>query len=427
MNKTQEFLKKHKLYSSEIDIKSITDDFISEMKNGLEGKPGSLQMIPTYLGAEGKIKPNEPVVAIDAGGTNFRAVKMTFDNNLNLVTENLQQRKMPAIDEELSNKEFFATLAAYLTSYKDVSEKIGFCFSYAVEMFPNKDGKLLEWSKEVKAPEVIGQMVGENLLEAMGTPGKKIVLMNDTVSTLLAGKAATAGRKFDTYIGFILGTGTNACYIEKNKNISKTADLDPKGNMIINIESGNFSMMPRTDIDIAFDNTTKQPGRYTFEKMISGGYFGGLCTTALKMAAAEDVFSSETRVKMKNMDELTSEEVNNFVCGIDLPANTLTTVLINKEDKEAAVEIINALITRAAKLTAASLAAVILKTGKGKSADKPVLMTIEGTTFYKMNNFQVMFEAFLQGFFSGENRRFYEIVEVPNSSLIGAGIAAIVN
>ncbi len=427
MNKTQQFLKVHKLYSSEIDIQKITDDFIADMKNGLEGKPGSLQMIPTWLSAEGKIKPNEPVVAIDAGGTNFRAVKMSFDNDMNLVTENLQQRKMPAIDEELSNKEFFATLAAYLTSYKNVSEKIGFCFSYAVEMFPNKDGKLLEWSKEVKAPEVIGQMVGENLLEAMGTPGKHIVLMNDTVSTLLAGQAATAGRKFDTYIGFILGTGTNACYIEKNKNITKTADLDPKGNMIINIESGNFSLMPRTDIDIAFDNTTKQPGRYTFEKMISGGYFGGLCTTALKMAAAEEVFSSESKVKMKNMDELTSEEVNNFVCGVDLPANTLTTVLMSKEDKEAAAEIINALITRAAKLTAASLAAVILKTGKGKSADKPVLMTIEGTTFYKMKNFQLMFEAFLQGFFSGENRRFYEIVEVPNSSLIGAGIAAIVN
>ncbi|WP_372948733.1 hexokinase family protein [Mariniphaga sp.] len=427
MNKAQQFLKVHKLNSSEIDIQKITDDFIADMKHGLEGKPGSLQMIPTYLGAEGKIKPNEPVVAIDAGGTNFRAVKMSFDNDMNLVTENLQQRKMPAIDEELSNKEFFATLAAYLTSYKDVSEKIGFCFSYAVEMFPNKDGKLLEWSKEVKAPEVIGQMVGENLLEAMGTPGKHIVLMNDTVSTLLAGQAATAGRKFDTYIGFILGTGTNACYIEKNKNISKTANLDPKGNMIINIESGNFSMMPRTDIDIAFDNTTKQPGRYTFEKMISGGYFGGLCTTTLKMAAAEEVFSSETKVKMKNMDELTSEEVNNFVSGVDLPANTLTTVLMSKQDKEAAAEIINAMITRSAKLTAASLAAVILKTGKGKSADKPVLMTIEGTTFYKMKNFQLMFEAFLQGFFSGENRRFYEIVEVPNSSLIGAGIAAIVN
>lgn len=60
MNKTQQFLKAHKLQSSQIDMKTMTDDFIAEMKNGLEGKAGSLQMIPTYLGAEGKIKPNEP-------------------------------------------------------------------------------------------------------------------------------------------------------------------------------------------------------------------------------------------------------------------------------------------------------------------------------------------------------------------------------
>ena len=427
MNKTQQFIKSHKLSAAELDIKTITDDFIAEMKNGLEGKGGSLLMLPTYIGAEGKIKPNEPVVAIDAGGTNFRAVKMSFDNNLQLVTENLQQRKMPAVDEELSNKEFFATLAAYLTSYKEVSEKIGFCFSYAVEIFPNKDGKLLEWSKEVKAPEVIGQMVGKNLLEAMGTPKKQIVLMNDTVSTLLAGQAATAGREFDTYLGFILGTGTNVCYIEQNKNITKTQGLDSKGNQIINIESGNFNLMPRTDIDIAFDNTTKLPGRYTFEKMIAGGYFGGLCTTALKTAAAEDVFSAESTVRMKAMGDLTSEEVNKFVCGIDLPSNVLSTILVTKEDKDAACEIINTLIQRAAKLVAASMAAVILKTGKAKTPEKPVLMTIEGTTFYKLLNFRIMFESFLQGFLSGDNRRYYEIVEVPNSSLIGAGIAAIVN
>ena len=427
MNKTQKFLKAHKLLAAELDMKSITDDFILEMKNGLDGKGGSLMMIPTYISAEGKINPNEPVVAIDAGGTNFRVVKMSFDQDMNLVTENLQQRKMPAVDEELSKKEFFATLAAYLNEYKDISEKIGFCFSYAVEIFPNKDGKLLEWSKEVKAPEVIGQMIGENMLQAMGTPNKHIVLMNDTVSTLLAGQAATAGREFDTYLGFILGTGTNACYIEKNSNITKTPNLDMNGSQIINIESGNFNKMPRTDIDIAFDNTTKNPGRYSFEKMISGGYFGGLCTAALKTAAGEDVFCAETKVNLKNMGELTSEEVNKFVSGIDPKTNTLATQLATREDMDAAAEIINALIQRSAKLTAASLAAVILKTGKAKSADKPILMTIEGTTFYKMNNFQVMFEAFLQGFLSGENRRYYEIVEVPNSSLIGAGIAAIVN
>jgi hexokinase len=145
------------------------------------------------------------------------------------------------------------------------------------------------------------------------------------------------------------------------------------------------------------------------------------------MAAAEEVFSAESTVRMKTMGELTSEEVNKFVCGIDLPANELSTILVTKEDKEAACEIINTLIQRAAKLVAASMAAVILKSGKAKSADKPILMTIEGTTFYKLLNFRIMFESFLQGFLSGDNRRYYEIVEVPNSSLIGAGIAAIVN
>ena len=39
MSKTQEFIKKHKFAASEIDIKSIADDFISEMNLGLEGKP----------------------------------------------------------------------------------------------------------------------------------------------------------------------------------------------------------------------------------------------------------------------------------------------------------------------------------------------------------------------------------------------------
>lgn len=425
MSKATDFLKSHKMTADELSINELVNAFISEMKKGLEGKDSSLLMLPTYIEADGDVKPNEPVIAIDAGGTNFRAAKVFFNDKLKLVTENIQKAKMPGVDKELSKDEFFNTFAEYMTDYKTVSEKVGFCFSYAAEIFPNKDGKLLEWSKEVKAPDVIGTMVGEELLKAMGTPQKQMVLMNDTVSTLLAGKAETAGKEYDTYIGFILGTGTNTSYIEANKNITKTKGLDTEKSQIINIESGAFTLAPRTDIDIAFDNTTKNPGRYAFEKMFSGGYFGGLCTTALKTAAAEGVFSDVSKVE--TIEELTSEEVNKFVCGIDVEKNTLTSTFNNEADRTSAAEIINGLIARAAKLVAANLAAVIMQTGKAKSADKPVLMTIEGTTFYKLHNFQKMFEDYLKGFLSGENQRYYEIVEVENSSLLGAAIAAIVN
>ncbi len=427
MTKALQFLKAHKMTAADYNFNELVNRFLTEMENGLTGKESSLMMLPTYIEAEGEVKANEPVIAIDAGGTNFRAAKVYFDENLKLITENIQMNKMPAVDKEISKEEFFDTFAKYMEDYKTVSDKIGFCFSYAAEIFPNKDGKLIEWSKEVKAPGVVGEMIGEQLLAAMGTPEKQVVLMNDTVSTLLAGKAATAGKVYDTYIGFILGTGTNTSYVEANKNITKTSGLNLGGSQIINIESGNYGEIKGTDIDVAFGITTKDPGRYMFEKMFSGGYFGGLCTTALKIAATEGVFSADSKIKLESLAELSSEEINKFVCGIDLAENKLTATLTSDEDKMIAAEIINGLIERAAKLVAINLASVIMKTGKAKSAEKPVLMTIEGTTFYKLNNFQKMFEEFLQEYLSGENRRYYEIVEVENSSLLGAAIAAIVN
>jgi hexokinase len=425
MTKASEFLKVHKMTAEDVNMKEVVNAFLSEMGKGLAGQESSLLMLPTYIEADGEIKANDPVVAIDAGGTNFRAAKVYFDDNLKLVTENIQKGKMPGVDEELTKDEFFSTLAGYMSDYKKVSDKVGFCFSYAAEIFPNKDGKLLEWSKEIKAPEVIGQMIGKELLAAMGTPEKQLVLMNDTVSTLLAGKAARAVKSYDTYIGFILGTGTNTSYIEANRNITKTDGLNMEGSQIINIESGAFTLAPRTDIDLAFDNTTKNPGRYAFEKMFSGGYFGGLCTMALKTAAREGVFADPA--VFENLEELSTEQVNKYVYGIEDAKNVLPGVFTQESDKLIAAEIIDGLIERAAKLVAANLAAVILQTGKAKSHEKPVLMTIEGTTFYKLHGFEKMFEDYLNKFLSGENQRYYEIVEVENSRLLGAAIAAIVN
>jgi len=90
------------------------------------------------------------------------------------------------------------------------------------EILPNRDGRLLYFCKEVQAPGVVGQLIGRNLLEALGMPEKQIVLLNDTVATLLAGKSASIGHEYETFIGYILGTGTNTCYNENNFNILKT-------------------------------------------------------------------------------------------------------------------------------------------------------------------------------------------------------------
>ena len=422
MKNTEDFLKNHKLRAADIDFGYLVGIFTDEMISGLEGKNSSLRMIPTYIEAENEFLKDTPVLAIDAGGTNFRAALITFGSNGKIQTGEIERFKMPGIDGEISCKGFFETIASYIRSMIGKTNRIGFCFSYPTEIFPDKDGRLLQFCKEVQAPEVVGQLIGRTLLKTLGAPEKKIVLLNDTVATLLAGKSASFSKSYDSYIGYILGTGTNTCYIEQNKNILKNPELDQSGSQIINIESGAFGKATRTDIDILFDSTTMDPGKYAFEKMFAGGYFGGLCLSVLNAAASEGLFSPATMQKLSTVSDLSSGMANDFTEGSE---SLLNQVFTEPEEAVKTRFIIDILIDRAACLSAANMAAVVLKCGKGRNSNKPILITIEGTAFYKLHNLKNRFEGYLNGFLSGDRKRFLEFAEVPDSSLIGAALAGL--
>ena len=156
---------------------------------------------------------------------------------------------MPGIDAEIDREEFFRALAGHVLPLADRADRIGFCFSYPAEILPEKDGKLIQFTKEIKARGVEGQLIGANLSRALaagrGPASREVVLLNDTVATLLAGRNAAPGRRFDDFIGIVCGTGLNAAYVERNALIRKLPGLDPAGSQIINTESGSFGGSPR--------------------------------------------------------------------------------------------------------------------------------------------------------------------------------------
>ena len=425
MEKVIAFLKNHKLRAGDIDFEKLVEDFNSEMDNGLKGIESSLLMIPTYIEADNGLLTELPVVAIDAGGTNLRITVITFDKSGKLNLDEVRNFKMPGLDHEISKEVFFQTIASFVKPLVNKSDRIGFCFSYATEIFPDKDGKLLHFCKEVQAPGVVGQFIGKSLLETMGTPEKKIVLLNDTVATLLAGKSNVSGKSYDSFIGFILGTGTNTSYIEQNINIHKNNNLDKGRSQIINIESGNFNLAARSDLDIIFDKTTNDPGKYSFEKMFSGGYFGGACLTVLKAAADEGIFSLSAAKNLKRINNLSTGEVSSYLENSASVSSILSAWFPETDDSQNCRYIINSLIERSAKLVAANLAAVILKTGKGKTAERPVLITVEGTTYYKLSGLKSGVENNLNEYLSLNKKRYVEFTEVANSGLIGAAIAVL--
>ena len=113
------------------------------MERGLAGEKSSLAMLPTYIETERKIPLNKPVIVMDAGGTNFRVATISFDKDGNCNIENFNVFPMPGVKQQVSKDAFFNTMEGYLAEVITQSENIGFCFSYPIEMFPDKDGRVL--------------------------------------------------------------------------------------------------------------------------------------------------------------------------------------------------------------------------------------------------------------------------------------------
>ncbi len=432
--KVKQFMKQNQMDHESIDFKKECEIFLEDMQKGLDGGDNCMDMLPTFIPMKDDINSNERVIVMDAGGTNFRVAVVYFDDDKKPVIEDFANYSMPGAKGEISKDDFFKTVVEYLKPVINKSDKIGFCFSYPTDMLPNGDGKVIRFSKEIRVKDMIGQPVGEGILEELRRQGytdpKRIVLLNDTVSTLLGGKAAHTNMPYDSFIGYIMGTGTNTCYIEKGSNISKLKDEGKKyDTMLINMESGGYGKFPTGKIDRKFDQTTINPGEANYEKKVSGGYLGGLAFTLLKDAAEAGLLSETFRNNIQNMDTLTTIDADKFLYfpyGDNLLANSCSQdAKEGQKDRTTIYYLLDSLVERAAKLAAINLTAVVIKTGKGQDPCRPVCITADGSNFYKLKNFRTKLESYLKIYLNDELNLYYEFVKVDNANLTGSAIAAL--
>ena len=428
-----DFYRQYGMDHRDLDMEHCTALFIEEIEQGLEGKSSSLPMLPSYIEVDKEIPPDERVIVLDAGGTNFRVATVYFDKDLFPVVEDFSTHRMPGSEGEVGKKQFFETISGYLERVAGKCSRIGFCFSYPTEALPDKDGTLLYTSKELLVPEVIGESIGKNLRESLKRSGHggidSVVLLNDTVATLLAGRTAGRRRDFSSYIGFILGTGSNCSYIEKNSNIRKVEGLDRAGSQVINAESGAFGKAPRGVLDERFDSRTKDPGVHTFEKMISGRYLGGLCAEVIRTASDDGLFSAESKKRLCGLETVDTVEMNDYLRFTKSAESSLGKLVEGapEPDRVTLYHLIDRLVERAAKLTAVHLSAFVLKEREGLNPCLPVCITAEGSVFYGLADLKTRVACYLKRYLKEKKKRYYEIVEVENAPLIGAAVAGLTN
>ncbi|KAG4089032.1 hypothetical protein H8356DRAFT_1280520 [Neocallimastix lanati (nom. inval.)] len=269
-------------------LKEIVKHFVSEMQKGLDHDGATVAMLPSFVTNRPTGKEQGSYLALDLGGTNFRVCEVYLEGQCSV---RLRQKKF-TIPEECKNAEgevLFDFLANSVESFlKDSGVvptqqnlELGFTFSFPVEQTAINAGNLLVWSKGFNCTNTVGKDVVEMLNQAFIRKGlnvKVTALVNDTVGTLIS----HAYNDPQTLVGVILGTGTNAAYVEKIENVKKWKGAIPaSGEMIINCEWGAYdeekAMLPLTQYDNKLDAESQNPGKHIYEKMISGMYLGEIC------------------------------------------------------------------------------------------------------------------------------------------------------
>ncbi|XP_006884497.1 PREDICTED: hexokinase-3 [Elephantulus edwardii] len=368
------------------------------MARGLRGEASSLRMLPTYVRATPDGSERGDFLALDLGGTNFRVllVRVASDG----VTISSQVYAIPEQVTQGSGQQLFDHIVDCIVDFQQrqglsgQSLPLGFTFSFPCRQLGLDQGILLNWTKGFKASDCEGQDVVTLLREAIARRQavelNVVAIVNDTVGTMMS----CGYEDHRCEVGLIVGTGTNACYMEELQNVA--AVPGESGHMCINMEWGAFGDdgvldVPRTHFDALVDEASINPGKQRFEKLISGMYLGEIVRHILlhlnrlgvlfrgqqtQCLQTRDIFKTKFLSEIES-DSLALRQVRAILEDLGLP--------LTSDDALVVREVCQVVSRRAAQLCGAGVAAVVEKIRDNRGLKEfTVTVGVDGT-LYKLH------------------------------------------
>lgn len=368
------------------------------MAKGLRGEVSSLCMLPTYVRATPDGSERGDFMALDLGGTNFRVLLVRVATGGVQITN--QVYSIPECVAQGSGQELFDHIVDCIVDFQQKqglsgqSFPLGFTFSFPCRQLGLDQGILLNWTKGFNASDCEGQDVVHLLREAIGRRQAMelnvVAIVNDTVGTMMS----CGYEDPRCEVGLIVGTGTNACYMEELRNVASVAG--DSGHMCINMEWGAFGDdgslgMLSTCFDASVDQASINPGKQRFEKMISGMYLGEIVRHILlhltslgvlfrgqqtQRLQTRDIFKTKFLSEIES-DSLALRQVRAILEDLGLPLTT--------DDALMVLEVCQAVSQRAAQLCGAGVAAVVEKIRENRGLEELTISVGVDGTLYKLH------------------------------------------
>jgi hexokinase len=444
-------------------LRFISNALCTEMHAGLiKDGESRLKMLVSYVDELPNGHERGVFYALDLGGTNFRVLRVKLAGKAKRVEKSesievsIPQEAMTGTSEVLFD--FIADEVAkfvksegpeYGTLQPGQKRELGFTFSFPCNQTAIDGGTLVRWTKGFKVSGTVGKDVVKLLSDALNRKGvdmRVAALVNDTVGTLAGGRY----NNNDVMVGLILGTGSNACYVEDVHDIPKwTGGPVESGEMVINMEWGDFysAHLPITDIDRELDEVSVNPGEQPFEKLISGMYLGEIVRRVLlRLAEEAGLFGSHVPAKLRERFALKTPDISQAHADQSTDLKVVGRMLKNKfgieqstqEERELVVDLIEIVVERGARLAGAGIVGVLKKIGRDGSsvrfgsqqklnarltAGAPTVVGVDGGLFEHYAFFRNTMQGTI-GQLLGDNAKLVSLELTKDGSGIGAALLA---
>ncbi|XP_044478842.1 hexokinase-3-like [Mangifera indica] len=440
-------------------LKQVVDAMAVEMHAGLASEGGSkLKMLLTFVDNLPSGSEKGTYYALVLGGTNFRVLRVLLGGQRSsILAQEVERQPIPRCVMSGTHEDLFDFMASSLKqfvekegngseSFAAKKKELGFTFSFPVRQTSVSSGTLIKWTKGFAIEEMVDKEVGQYLQEALikkGLDMRVAVLVNDSVGTLALGHYHDE----DTVAAVIIGTGSNACYVERTDAIIKCQGLlTTSGGMVVNMEWGNFwsSHLPRTLYDIDLDVGSPNPNDMGFEKMISGMYLGDIVRRViLRMSQESDIFGPDSSslsvpfiLRTPLMAAMHEDDSPELTVVDRILKEVLEISDVPLKVRKLVVKICDAVTCRAARLAAAGIVGILKKIGRDGSSGlasgrttsnvkmRRTVVAIEGGLYSNYTMFRQYLHEALTEILGGEIAEHVILRETKDGSGIGAAILA---